>query len=187
MSMQVIIIITNLYQWFFWQSLVAIEALFIILTSVDLWPLWRSSASETYISDSSDHTKFGSHVTKFTIFDLWPPWRSSSFLACIRVLLTKYGSHSTQLTTLTSDDLWPPCSHHHLRLASVVLLTKFGSHSTLFNIFDPCGPRGPACATSKIQHVHLWPEPHPHTTYYQGRAYSSWEMLWTIFWINYTN
>ena len=43
------------------------------------------------------------------------------------------------------------------KLASAVLLTKFGSYRALFNIFDPRGPRGLACATSKIQHAHLRP------------------------------
>ena len=45
--------------------------------------------------------------------------------------------------------------HHHIKLALVVFLTKFCSHRALFNILDPRGPRGIACATPKIQQVQV--------------------------------
>ena len=89
--------------------------------------------------------------------DLWPPSGSSSFLVCNSGSFNHNKKAKAQsLPHLTSDDLHE--GHHHplpCLFASATLLTKFGSHRELFNIFDPRGSRGTACATPNIQNSHV--------------------------------
>ena len=105
-----VIIILSLYERYFWPNVVAIDNN-LHLTSVDLWPLWRSFPN---LASVILLTMFGSHGALFTIFDLCWPLISMKVIVLLNLDRLFFWpclvaiEHSLLCLSLTSVDLWSP-------------------------------------------------------------------------------